>query len=124
MASKLAIDSGRYGFWIGWWDDEDDMMAGDLRLGEVLPVSPKDSVEDQKGCEEHNFITDEVRKEVPPDYIDNEAFCWDTENRVKKALGVARRALKAFKSHYKKPWPEWALRAHAAGWRPPKGWKP
>jgi len=23
-----------------------------------------------------------------------------------------------------KPWPQWAVQAKAAGWTPPKGWKP
>lgn len=31
-------------------------------------------------------------------------------------------ALRAFDA--KTPWPEWALTAQAAGWTPPKGWKP
>jgi len=27
-------------------------------------------------------------------------------------------------AHDDTPWPEWALKAQAAGWKPPKGWKP
>jgi hypothetical protein len=38
---------------------------------------------------------------------------------MKKALRVAKEVLKA-----KKPLPDWALKATAAGWKPPAGWKP
>lgn len=49
-------------------------------------------------------------------------FFWETESQAKKALREIRANMEAFAS--KKPWPEWALKAKEAGWKPPKGWKP
>jgi len=38
-------------------------------------------------------------------------------------LRICRAAYRAAKTSLR-PWPAWAVQASAAGWKPPKGWKP
>lgn len=51
---------------------------------------------------------------------DQDGFFWRSLSDAEKALRAARHAVRTLAS----PWPDWALRAKAAGWRPPRGWKP
>lgn len=51
---------------------------------------------------------------------DNRGFYWHTKAKATAALRQIKEALK----HADKPLPEWAEKALAAGWKPPKGWKP
>ena len=46
---------------------------------------------------------------------------FETVTTAKKALAIINAALKDKST---KPWPEWALKAQGAGWKPPKNWKP
>lgn len=43
-----------------------------------------------------------------------------------RALGDYMRTLKnaLARAHDATPWPDWAVKAQAAGWKAPKGWKP
>lgn len=45
---------------------------------------------------------------------------FETEKKAKQALVACNLAL----SSREVPMPDWALKAAAAGWKPPKGWKP
>ena len=56
-----------------------------------------------------------------PEVVASE-WVWETTAQAKKALAVARLALKNFRADA--PWPAWAVQAKAAGWKPPKGWMP
>ena len=49
---------------------------------------------------------------------DNEGFFFDSRSAANAALKVAKEALKQ-----DRPLPEWAQKALAEGWKPPKGWK-
>lgn len=53
---------------------------------------------------------------------------WHFEDKTqrKKALALARAARTAAKREFDTyvAWPGWAQQALAAGWKPPKGWKP
>jgi hypothetical protein len=49
-------------------------------------------------------------------------YGWRTEKLVIRALGEIKAAIKSARSS--KPWPEWAIKARGAGWKPPKGWEP
>ncbi len=46
---------------------------------------------------------------------------FETVTAAKKALAAINVGIKDKSS---KPWPEWALKAKAAGWAPPKKWSP
>jgi len=51
---------------------------------------------------------------------DEEGFWFKTKKKAQSAMKAANEGL----SSGKPPWPNWALQAKAAGWLPPKGWKP
>lgn len=52
---------------------------------------------------------------------DQHGFYWPSKAKANAAL----RAIKAaWKTNTGASWPEWAVKAQAAGWKPPKGWKP
>lgn len=105
----LAIDE-RDVFYIAWWlVDEEDFGQ---YVGEVEPLEPKDK--------------DEWEVKVAYDAVkplasgtDIRGFYFKTKRQVAHALLAANRAL-----NQDVPWPEWAIKAKAEGWKPPKGWKP
>lgn len=53
-------------------------------------------------------------------------FMADSLQLAKEMLRVAKAATKKARHEYDSdvPYPDWAVRAAAAGWKPPKGWKP
>ncbi len=73
-----------------------------------------------------NAVTDGLRKLFPPDDVGRahspDTMFWNTASRAKQARSIARMIQKQFESN--RPWPEWALKAKAEGWKPPRGWKP
>lgn len=46
-------------------------------------------------------------------------FVWHSRKEAEAALRVAKQAMKA-----DRPMPDWAVKAAAEGWKPPKGWRP
>jgi hypothetical protein len=52
---------------------------------------------------------------------DRRGFYWTTRAKATLALRMINLALKTDGGA---PWPEWALKAKAEGWREPKGWRP
>jgi hypothetical protein len=48
------------------------------------------------------------------------AYTWQSDAQARKALKAAKLGMKNLDT----PWPDWAVKAKAAGWTPPKGWKP
>lgn len=91
-----------------------------IRIGWVMPFDGEFGA----------FLGDEARPSDPETKIAQEAvkpfaeddYTFSTLAKAKKALTAANEALFAAKSG--KPWPDWALRAKAEGWKPPKGWTP
>jgi hypothetical protein len=60
---------------------------------------------------------------------DDFGFYWDTKAKAQQALRRAKVAIREAnmlrKQHKAKtPWPDWAIKAKAAGWEPPKNWMP
>ena len=111
----LVLEEARGRFYLCWQYPED--------TGGVLGQDPSDgegSCPDDKDQDawEHWVASKAIRscKEVQRDPY---GFYFESEALAKKALRVAKAALKA-----DKPIPEWAEKALAAGWKPPKGWKP
>lgn len=52
-------------------------------------------------------------------------FVADTKSDMARFKRVCNTALKAERAKRRDvPWPEWAIKATAEGWKPPKGWKP
>ncbi len=53
---------------------------------------------------------------------DSTGFWWESESAARAALAKVKVIAKTLLNDV--PWPEWARKALAAGWKPPKGWKP
>lgn len=109
----LTVDYDNYShaYNIGWFLKE-DQEVGSL-LGENLENDSREDWEDR-------VATLAVQPLSEYRASNQGAFCFETETAAKRALNVANAALFAGE----KPWPEWAILAKAAGWKPPEGWKP
>jgi hypothetical protein len=119
----LGLIEGRDGYTINWifqpkddGYDEDDPIGGELC----------DEVSDDPEADlEENAVVAALRLalgELPREHSSSRILHFEGRAEAQKALRIARAALKAFREN--KPWPEWALKAQAAGWKPPKGWSP
>lgn len=49
-------------------------------------------------------------------------FLFDSRTEAAKAMRILKTCQKQAKDE--RPWPEWAVKAAAEGWKAPKGWKP
>lgn len=99
---------------IGW--DDDGYVGGILGQDEDdgLGESPTDTEEWE------HWIASKTARSFEPAHSVGTGFVWDNEAHAKKALKAIRVALKAGN----KPVPDWATKALAEGWKPPKNWKP
>lgn len=116
--NHLALDERAGKVQIGWFlADEQDFGA---YLGEEIPA-PKPPKK-----EKERFEARELRaafQAVAPFAFsggDGSPFLFETEREARRALQAANAALLGLKEE----WPSWATTALAAGWKPPKGWKP
>lgn len=89
----------------------------DAEYGEGLCLGEKGH-----GDEEHVLATKMASTIGNPTQGANGRLEWPTAKMAERASIVAKAAVAQHRSG--KPWPEWALQAKAAGWKPPKGWKP
>lgn len=124
MTARLDISedsrTGRYV--IGWWDEEAE-IEGDFLLGHKAQIYSGDDEECIKEANEHNYVSDKIKEQCPPYAFDGSGgFMWESKTKAIAALRRSRALLKQFRSD--RPWPEWALKATEAGWKPPRGWKP
>jgi hypothetical protein len=116
-------DSGRLvvdhilGNWRIVWEFEDDtggMLGQDKEDGKGEPPKDPDSWE-------HWAASKAILDAFPGVERDQNGFFWPTERAAKKALQAVKAVLKA--NVPERPMPDWALKALANGWKPPKGWK-
>ena len=128
MADKLAITTGRDVPYVIYWsvelDDYDDVGAV---LGEESEADRvayarriKDSGED--GTDREYMVSVLAAMESPGVKHNGAVFYWETLREAQQALRFINLRLKVAKKEI--PWPDWAIRAKAAGWTPPKNWKP
>ena len=121
LAINEANRNGSYS--IGWFlRDEGDfgLMLGQWRLdGESLEGESDDTRETDAAC-------DAIRKlsvgQGRPDDLAAREWTWESKSGATKALRAAKAAAAAAKTD--RPMPEWAVKALAAGFKAPKGWKP
>ena len=71
---------------------------------------------------EHVAITYLIYKEKLYDALDRLGYGWSSKSSALKVLRRCRAELKSIRDNI--PWPDWAKRAVAEGFKPPKGWKP
>jgi hypothetical protein len=114
MADRLIVSEEKYRFRIQWEIDDGDDLGGFLcqSADDGVGESPKDSAD-----WEHWTASRAVRSS-PGIQIDAFGAWWESRKEATAALRMAKEALKQ-----KRPLPDWAEKALAEGWTPPKGWK-
>ena len=109
------------GMWaIQWYDPSDPYDEDGLCLGERLRI--EGSEEQRAEAKEHNDISEVLAREYPPHEVHHQRLYWESEAAAKRAATIARRILRELRGAA--PWPDWAIAAQAAGWKPPRGWRP
>lgn len=115
----------RYRYRLTWYfTDVDDYGAS---LGETCytqhdletAIELDDGTYEMVGNRQHVQATIVVQDMRPKPEKDSDGFFWDSETEAREALRVVNTALKDGKV-----WPQWAITAKEAGWKPPKDWKP
>lgn len=139
---KLDIFEERYVYYVAWCDDVDgeggrvgqEYHQNESQLRSYLDSAKKDRSE--AGLDRFEYLSVELAaknwiKTVTGADKENTrsgkfGIEFDAPTTAKRFLAAMRAAAKAAKSEYDTgvPWPEWAKLASAAGWKPPKGWKP
>ncbi len=99
-------------FWEVYGDEYGWEMGAVVGEGRLTKNPPK-NLEDREV-----WLVNKAVATLKPDR-DETGFRFDSQTEVKAALRVAKAALKS-----NKLWPDWAIKAKAAGWHSPKGWKP
>jgi hypothetical protein len=120
MSTYLAIGGREYSWTIVWIVDDDEGAT----LGQDR-YKDSDLEKVQGDLWEHVAATLAVSKTegvkfVRSDFLGGH-YIWESLSDAKKALRAAKAAVK---DKRRKPWPEWAVKAQANGWKPPKGWAP
>lgn len=116
MTAELGLDEDRLGWSIIWVIDGDigGTLGEDIYTDQQLAKAKFDDWE-------HIAATIAVSKTEGVERLGSHGYYWETKGDAMKALRAAKAAIK---DKSKKPWPEWATKAVANGWKPPKGWKP
>lgn len=108
-------ESRNWKYRISWYLPEDEDIGGSVG-DEVFTEKDLTNPDFDRDC----VVAYMAAKETAG--VDRDTgFYWDTEAKAKAALRIVRAALKADGGA---PMPDWAIRALAAGWKMPKGWKP
>jgi len=113
----LDIGGDEYRWYIAWFF-EDDGEGG--ALGESTHTE-KDLENATPEDREHILATLTAQKTEGWERGNFGVLTWESLTKAKAALRAVKAALKSDKGG---KWPEWAVKAQAAGWKPPKGWKP
>jgi hypothetical protein len=126
MKERLVIDNEGENWFLVWYfpdDGEYGAVVGEARR--QLPTLAQLEKEIAKAQSEELAIeaaiisafadTDEI-------YISRRGFAFACQSSARKALRVAKIAAETYNAS--RPWPDWAIKAAAEGWRRPKGWKP
>jgi hypothetical protein len=134
MASKYKLVIVHYGYdiCITWFDgDEDGANLGESGTGTerelvVARVRYESALKSKNGAhieEMRSLLEMAAADHAAKPFAESRGrngFVFGSQSSALKALRAARAALKNLGA----PMPEWALKATAAGWKPPKGWKP
>jgi hypothetical protein len=117
--SKIAVTNSNWSrhAWALAWVLDDGELGGEI--GEIHPSKLIDDDEDVLK------LAYEAAKPFADGHRPRHGFIFHTESRAKKAAAAVRAAFKADAAKQAgKPLPEWAQKASAEGWKPPRGWKP
>ena len=119
---RLVVEQHKNGYVIGWWLAEEGEMGAILgedqaTLEDVAKAAPED-----REAIAANFCAENLwgQSEENPRRIGH--FEWYSPSAAQKGLKLLKTHMVSVLSAV--PWPAWALTAKAAGWTPPKSWKP
>jgi len=130
MADKLVVIEAQscsgmpdHGVCLAWLLDEDGDIGYVVGTDSPQPIAGIDDADDALT----SFAEEEARQFLAEHqncvYVsDVGAIIFEVTKDAKAVLAKAKVRLASWKS--KKPWPEWAIQAKAAGWKMPKTWKP
>lgn len=111
---KLVIDCDREWCWRIYW-----FLAEEQELGACVGEGDEHLNEEAPTEKEHweYWVSAKAVYLLNPEQ-DFKGFYFESKPAAQKALNVAKQAMKQ-----DRPLPEWAQKALAEGWKPPKGWK-
>jgi len=138
MKSPFAVSIDRYQAYVAWIDvdGEEGAHIGQehkrplAELRDAMNVSKNDRASDTARSDFQFYAVEIAAREWvsthPSASRGHDGYEFESEASAKKFCAAMRAALKAADAEYDTgvPWPEWAKQATAAGWKPPKGWKP
>lgn len=118
--TKLIIDDNdSYVYRLAWFIVEDDYIGG--TLGEETYTEADLKRKKDPESREHIAATIAASRTVGVER-DSNGYYWGSRKAASAALKACKIAMKVARAGT--PWPEWAVKASAAGWKPPKGWTP
>lgn len=100
------------------WFDEDDGEGG--CIGDCGPCEMSAITSETNRSDREVIVANVTASKTDGVSKDSSGFYWEDYASANHALKQIKIALK----NIEHPWPEWALKAKAAGWKSPKGWKP
>ena len=129
MSSWTIQEDDQDGYCIQWYNsDEGDLGAyfgdGDFEFRHTANegfLKPHPDEDDPDWLEAHNLAVADCKAQGIGT-LTKMGFTFESKSKAQRALALLRSAAKRIKDD--KPWPDWAVKAQAAGWKPPKGWKP
>ena len=107
-----SIDERYNGYFIGWYIREEG------EYGYYLSTRSQDKEEPSNREDYECWLADRAAAPFADGETDLGCF-FETRTTARKALAAVKLAIKV-----KRDVPEWAETALAAGWKPPKNWKP
>lgn len=113
---KLQVFEGNFGFYVAWFlADECD---GGARLGDGYSGRSRPPPENREDYE--CWLSERVAYEIAADaYVPGRGvYLWDSRTEASRVLRVINERLKQ-----PRDLPDWAKKALAEGWKPPKGWQ-
>lgn len=120
---KLVLEYSNGGlFEIAWYLVEEGDLGARLGEGDKAPptdaeVAAAETDEDW----EHRRATQIAAASKGVEKYGYDPYRWERRADAQACLREINVVLKAGRV---KPMPDWAVKAAAAGWKPPKGWKP
>jgi hypothetical protein len=112
---RLFIKTEDYRYRIAWFIAE----TGDegMTLGEEV-YTEKQLANAKDDDKQHIAVTLAASKTAGVTRDGRYGYSWATKREAQAALKACNNA-----SKLKTSWPEWAVKAQSAGWKPPKNWK-
>lgn len=116
---RLFVDDrDRHCFRIAWYLAEDDDEGATLGEGDNYTTT---DLAQAKGEDRPHIVACITAAVTDGVAQDSRGYYWESRRAATTAL---RRISLAIKNDGGPPWPEWATKAAAEGWKAPKGWKP